>query len=729
MSHHSDLPSDLGQTLSKLRNDAGLKQSDISRSLAVDPSRVSRIETGDFSPTREEIEAYLKAVGTNDALRYIDFLEQDWRLLLRPSFWHPDQEDLWCAEHILQRLEAFRSKPDVPTPLLGQTDMYYNTVWNAAQYLAQTTHTIAYIGDIGVGKTTFVCTQSGLVLSEADKSGLLQTVLEVGGGGITVCEVRIRQGATYGIIVDPLEDSEIYKLVGEFCAGLVYDSSRETSDEIQEMGVAREIDRAIRNMAGLTRTRRKDADGKPIKIDPARELADQFGKDRLDEFRAEVSERLKLWKRLRREVWSTAPTDAESLHWLKQIFAAINNGRHPEFSLPKRMHIIVPYQFLPMSQYDLEIVDTKGVDKVAIRPDLQSFADDPRAVTVLCSNFKSAPDVSLQGYIEHLTSIGTERALDERVMLLVLPKSAEALAMKDDAGEVAESEEEAYDFKRDQVEATLRKFGFGNIPIHFSNVMSDDPNTFSQAVIAQIGVIRSKQAKRISNIESAVEQLIENQEQEYALAAQRAVNKSLRIFIEQYNRLPDRRRRVQDTLMNAVTDIHQRTLWASVRRSGSWDNFDVYYYLGSGGAADARLRTNTIFQEVEGLVKNKLGDHDLAPAHSFLKELSVNIILWRESFLEAVRRSGELTFRPALEDDDAFWSLCEGIYGQGRAFRREVKEKLQDWFESDEHHHLHTAFEERVQRAWHQEFLKPFEKICSQTGEEDGLESVVADAV
>lgn len=714
----SSPPVDLGPTLSKLRTAAGRKQSDISKQMKIDASRISRIETGDFSPTFEEIESYLMAVNSSDAQAYLEYIQQHWQTLERPSFRHPDRDALWQAEQTLQRLREFSSKPNLPRTLIGQAELYRSTVEAAANYLVSLSHTIAYIGDIGVGKTTFLCSQTGLLLPGTERAGLdHRIVLEIGSGGTTICEVRIRRGSNYGISIEPMDDSEVYKLVAEFCAGMKLRTDSNEEDPEQTMGVSREIDRALRNMAGLSRRREKDADGKLRTINPATELASNF--DTLEDFRAEVSERLKLWQRMRREIWFDSSAESNGLQWLKTMFKKINNGLHPEFSIPTRIHVIVPDGLLPSWDYELEIVDTKGVDKVAIRPDLQSFADDPRTVTVLCSKFNSAPDVSLQGFIRHLVEVGKdEEDIAERIALLVLPHTEEAVSMKDDIGDIVDSAEEGYEIKKDQAAAALRQVVSTDLPIYFSNVNADDPRVVSLELLEQIKRLRAARARRIENVADATTELIENQEKEHARGALQDVNRALTIFIDQNRRVPGQRQEIHKALIKTIRDdVHPRTLWASVRRSGTWGNLDVYYHLGGGGAASTKKRTERLFIELIGLVRNKMGDADLEPAHTFLRTLLTNIGIWRATFYETVQHSGELTFRPALEDDDELWSACEDKYGKGLAYRREVAQLVEDWFEGEEHEHLHAAFEDRVQKAWQQEVLEPLMRTCSQPAE------------
>jgi hypothetical protein len=295
-------------------------------------------------------------------------------------------------------------------------------------------------------------------------------------------------------------------------------------------------------------------------------------------------------------------------------------------------------------------------------------------------------------------------------------------SMRDDVGEVVESVEEAYDIKKDQVDLALRQLVSTNLSIYFSNVHADDPLAVSKALLEQLKRMREARALLIESVAEATTELIENQEQEYARGALQEVIRSLMIFIEQNPQIPGQRQEIHKALIKTIReDVHARTLWASVRRNGEWANLDVYYHLGIGGAGSTKKRTDRLFIGLVELVRNKMGDAELAPAHAFLRTLLTNIGIWRATFFETVRHSGELTFRPALEDDDQLWSTCADMYGKGLPYRRDVAQLFEEWFEDDKHEHLHTAFEDRVQKAWQQEVLEPLARAWSQSSESPSL--------
>ena len=60
-------------------------------------------------------------------------------------------------------------------------------------------------------------------------------------------------------------------------------------------GISKEVERAIRNMAGLVEKKHKDQTGKTIRHDPARELATKFAQ--IDELTIEILTRMDFVRR------------------------------------------------------------------------------------------------------------------------------------------------------------------------------------------------------------------------------------------------------------------------------------------------------------------------------------------------------------------------------------------------------------------------------------------------
>lgn len=716
MIQNNVLPARFSDTITEIRKGAKLKQSDVANKLTVDASRISRIESGDISITFKEAEEILKVIDTDYARAYLEYLKQEWKVLDKPFFSHPQRESLYDAEIGLQKLDLFLEDSNLSSYLSGEAKMYKSSLLNNAQFLQSVRHSVAYIGDIGVGKTTAVCAQTNLTLQKEVKSNKVETVLEVGAGGTTVCEVRIRQGLQFSLSVEPVNDTEVYKFASELCAGVF--ESKETKNEANiadnesaTKGVSKEIDRALRNMAGLGRQRLKGENRKIKSLDPLKELANT--QDTLDALTSEVNQRLSLWKRTAREISYDKSSNLSEREWLQKIFKEINNGRHPEFSLPKRIDIIVPFNPLNISDYEIEIIDTKGVDQTAIRPDLQACIDDSKTIIILCSKFNDAPSTSIQSLIENLKKM-EHPALNERIGILALPRPEEAIAVKDDSGEQVQTDEEGYSLKEEQIELSLGRIGSNNMPVHFFNSSSDRVEDLNEFTINLLNNSRNSRVIRIEAINKAVDYLIKNKEEESVRLSQQVVAKRIKIFLEQNPLLPEDSWDITKFLFNRLTYTHPRAVWASMRRDGHWSNFDVYYYLGSGTRQVIQKQSSKIYSELDGILNNMLGDDGLEPSHAFLTELRLNWQSWQSIFLNRVQQIGNLNFRKSL-DEDPFWNECANLYGYGLEFREEVSDRLKSWFENDLQRPLFELLKSRIQKAWQEEVLDKLRKLTNET--------------
>lgn len=707
----NELPADVGSALAKLRQAARVTQSDVAPKVRVDQSRISRIESGEVVPSASETRSFLKALDTEEARAFLRYLEREWKFVSRPPQDHPQIDALWSGDQQLRRLAEFEETKDVPGPLRAEIAMHRESILRAAHYLTSLNHDVAFVGDIGVGKTTALCFIGDLVLSGTG-AALGKVALEAGGGGTTVCEVQVKKGPQFGIVIQPEAEAEIYTMVGELCAGLKAAGPEDGGAPAEgKKGVSRELDRALRNMAGLARVTERAPDGKRLTRDLAAELAKTVGS--VEELRSEFSSRLRLWERTTRELWYEESPKASPLKWVRDTFTSINNGRLPGVSLPRRLDVLVPEPLLKDSSFLLAFIDTKGVDDTAIRPDLKLRLDDPRTLTILCSRFNSAPDTTMQRFIEHTIQTGSERVLSERVLLLVLPRPDEARAMKDDAGQLPDIDADGYQLKSDQVEATLRRIGADGMPVVFFNVTSDEPADIADALLARIRRMRQIQVERLESLANTVHKLIKNHEVAAAEAVRADVLKQLSIFVKRHGGLGDRLRPVHHDLIAAVETLNARTVWATTRRQGRWQNLDVYYYLGAGAAADAKRRVRPIFQELQGILGNMLEDPDFESAYEFIGEVRTNAEEWQKEFFETVRRAGQETFRPGLEDATQLWSDCENRWGSGGVYRPFVAEQMREWFEGQVK--LHKALEAKIRLAWRSEVLRPLRELCNES--------------
>ena len=317
-------------------------------------------------------------------------MTREWSHLDEPPLGHPDKQILWEAELAFQKIGELLDSPDIKNVFVKRLEEHKSALHAAAGLVSGTEYTIAFIGDIGVGKTTAICRATELEVQNGQR---FDPALEVGAGGTTICQVHIAQGPHCGILVEPMSESELRREVREFAHYLMssQDAGRENAPGDQEThGTSKEIERAIRNMSDLRRARVRGEEGRRQTVDYARNLAHQFlkeGRD-ADGLAIEILSRINLHRRTKREMWHSEASDQPPLLWLKDIFRDVNNGGHPEFSLPNRIDIILPKPTLNEDSLSIRLVDTKGIDGTAEREDLEFYFNDARSITVALFPFQ-----------------------------------------------------------------------------------------------------------------------------------------------------------------------------------------------------------------------------------------------------------------------------------------------------------------------------------------------------
>ena len=423
---------ELGRQLARVRDGAGLTQGELARRLSVSQTVVSRTESGERRLDDEELQRFTSAVGSEAAMAIARRRDRDWRVLPRPALSHPDHDLLWKAELVGRELDALLRKPDVALAFARRIEGLLAEMRSAAALLLNRACDVVFIGKVGVGKTSAICRIAGLVVTRAGARSDA-AVLDVAGGRTTLCEVRITTGPT-GIAIEPCSDAEVRAYVAEFADKVLYglgDDGPQRVAEQDERSLASEVEKAIRNIAGLARPRGKDAKGNRLP-DPAKELAHEIlaeerNRGRDDEgvsqrLQFEVLSRMRMDKRDCREVRFDERNGLDPFAWLKSEFHRINIGTNPEFTVPKRIHVSVDMALIPgMDEVDVRIVDTKGIDETVARADLEGHFGSAHTVMVLCSGFNDAPCTEAVDLLERARVVGIA-ADGVHGMLLGLPK-------------------------------------------------------------------------------------------------------------------------------------------------------------------------------------------------------------------------------------------------------------------------------------------------------------------
>jgi transcriptional regulator with XRE-family HTH domain len=713
-------PNSIGQDIAQFRAEISATQSQLASKSGVDQSRVSRIEKGEPGTSSElgKILGALTALGSNGASDYGTYLARDWQYVERPDFSNPQRNILELAEEGLRQIADFLEKEERPWPLKRQLERQRAAIEASAVYLGKNIHQIAFIGEVGVGKSTAISFLYGLLDPTSPAGDLRErVVLETGGGHTTLCEVNIRRGPGFGIAVQAQPDEEMRNLVGDFCAATWLRRSGSDGQKNDSVNVSEEVQRAIRNMSGLTVRRERDSKGKTNSRDQAAELASQCATE--EEFRARVIERMKLELRTRREIWIEDGSAKTAMQQLRKLFRDINNGRLGDVPLPSSIDLLIPGFGSEVPGLAISAVDTKGLDEVAVRADLDARLKDTRTHVVLCSTFNQAPSTSVQLLLDHLRNAHGLRVDAGKVSVLALPRDDEAMAVKDDSGEPPIDDEDGYHLKRDQI---LRKLASGDgalngVPVLFFNVKKDDAPKVRGHLIEQIVRLRKSYEERLLDECAAADEVVRHHETQAFTSAVQAVADQLSNFLGAHASLPSRVRQPSAELIEAMSAIrYASTIWAMTRRNGEYYNFSVSHQVGAGGAKDALLRSKTWFEKLQGVLDTLKQDADLVLAQKTIQQVEVSAEGWRRAFAEAARTAAVEVYRGPLEADVSLWSRCAAQWGAGPGFKGRVERIIRDWFEAQTE--LNQKLEGVMAALWEEAVVRPLERLSDESADD-----------
>lgn len=406
-------------------------------------------------------------------------------------------------------------------------------------------------------------------------------------------------------------------------------------------------------------------------------------------------------RRSRRDAWYETDSRVHPMHWLQKLFAEVNNGRNPEFTLPQKIEVLVPEPVLSSSDYSFQIIDTRGIsqDSYAARQDLESHFDDPHTIVMLCSTFLQAPEVNVQTLLRRAKEAGL-KDVESKTILLVLPHGDEASKVKDNAGSYVETDEEGYELKSDVVNLSLAQMGFGQITTLFFNSKQDAPAPIVSAILEQVKTLRRIYSARITQMVQAVDLVIENYEKEEVRAVFEEVGRRLTTWLESHRELGWDGLAVQEPLITAIDNTrYAATVRAAVRRKGDWSNLDYYHHLGFGARRIAAMMIGKHISEFKVIHQNLVQDDQLSHAHMFLNGVLERLEHAVDEVYKRMQFTGSEVFKTDVERDYEFWGRCEGRWGGGPGYRDAIRGYTDNQFKSH-YDDAHLRIEDMINREW-----------------------------
>ncbi|MBV1686345.1 helix-turn-helix domain-containing protein [Novosphingobium sp. G106] len=683
------IPADV---LKHVREASGLSQTALAKAMGTVASVLSKLEKADEADA-EMADRYLSAIGSELAHDVRDYYARSWLQQEPPTFLHPDKDALWTIDQALRDLQEFEVDNDDPI-LRSPIGLLRAKLRMAEAYLRRRDHVVAWVGDIGVGKTTALTHAVGLLVGDG-RSGR-RPAFPVGSGRTTVCETAIRVAPTFGIMVDTIEDEEVLRLTRDLVSSLAPGAAG--------VGVPAEVSRVLRTMSAM-RTTETVVDDETVSNDPIAELlASGIG---IDEVTDRVVSKMDLPARKERQILLPEGSE-DGLLWLSRLVSAINGGLDPRFSVPARITVLMPSRHLSADGQVLQVVDTKGVESVTQRPDLADLAEDPRTLMVLCTKFADAPNATVQRLLQESVEAGYDVATNMRQCILVLPRGDEALEMSGFETPPS-SRQQGYAVRRKEVDQALVSANLPKTPIYFFDARNDDPDKIWKTLRGQISAMRGHYVERANTAAAGVQNLRENIQDVRAAEARRDVGTQLGRILDMVASLPIGIRPAHQNLIDQMAVGHHSSIAASIARKGDWNQFQFDHILGQGVRIDANLRTAPMALRIAHKL-DELQDQyqDLPTIVQTLQAIRERMDEHRQQFLATARAIGSDAFGLLLSGESESWAKSNGRYGLGAGYKHDVAAIWREWFEiSPAAHSTAQAVHQRLQDAWTYSVIDP----------------------
>ena len=581
-------------------------------------------------------------------------------------------------------------------PLLNQLQLLNTNLQSSREFLLYKDHPIAFVGSVGVGKTTAICGILGLV---DEKGG---TALSTSSGRTTLCEVEVRMGAKTRILISPCSPDETQSYLRDFADVLKMRHEGRANDEGETVSLSSEVDRCLRNMIGLPARTATASDGTIKRTDEAMDLYKKLGNP--TEFLEETFRRIKLDERVETELLFDG---ADQFIWIKEHFGQINLGKNPKTPMPQRIVIELAHPLLSEPELNISLIDTKGLDGNVEREDIDRQFRNKRAVCVICSKFNDAPEQSVQDLLKHLLESGLGQQVAQQGQLLVLVRNEEAENMLSEEGPVSTANEGRV-VRLSQIQDTLRtrlKLADHHFPqIQFFDAKKNDAASVDRSLLQLVLTLRKRRVDQINEIAAAIKEISEHRERAQARAAFEVVSHAIHSWAQASRQRLAEIHHIYKSLVDDMTtkEVYASSIRASVNRRGNWGNFDFYYKL----AVAARKKSVTSFgeavDEIRLVLANFERQEELKAAHPFIRQLIHAVNERMEHLYDSAGSMGRIAYEETMKADAPFWGDQQCEWGQGPGYKIRVARGTEGWF----HHHspasTDTEIQQRIMQQWNE---------------------------
>lgn len=574
-----------------------------------------------------------------------------------------------------------------------QLNNYKEMFKDSISYLLDKNHRLAFIGNVGTGKTTAICHMLGLIDGN-------EPILSTGSGRTTLCEVDILYGNSLSLEVTPYNESEVHSYLKDFSLYLSeLENKPSEPDSMESFKLSAEIERALRNMLNLKVTRSKNKEGKRITHDAAKEFASNYNDPQ--KLTEAIISKINLKQRTKK-IFLNENNEKQN-KWLHSTFKAVNSATHPNVGLAKRITITVPQPLFNDLDYSLKVADTKGVDQTVNRQDLDNCFTDNRTVSVICCRFNDAPDKTMSGLLKNAKEAGLSGRLAKETVLLILDRDNEAAEVID-IDEAVGDKGEGREIRSDHIESDLRhSIQVDSIDITFLDAKNDDMTALQRLLPEKISALRDVHNYRLDEIEEAVSAIEKELDSQTVLQAKKQIKSTLEPWLKKAMISTPSLKEYFLPLISDIADsgTYAASVRASINRKGEWHNLDYYQNLASGARMQVVEQVDGLKKELLVLIDNMLSQNELQPAYALLKQLKHTTEKRLGDLYQQVFAKGRAVYEAELHTDASLWNALAQEWGAGPGYKDRIGQSSQKWFQNRKYPNFEAQVTQQAKDQWH----------------------------
>lgn len=582
------------------------------------------------------------------------------------------------ADELLTKLTTLETDPNAKD--------WIDAIQETKNLLDNKKRPIIFIGKAGVGKSSIIAAIAKLLMSDSvsDKNALKKnSVLAIGAGKTTVCEVEVSYKEDQSGIQLEIEPTDENKMKEEICIYAEDQWQRHFGNKKQledsSSPIAIEIQRVIQHMTNYIPRFENGRITNPLDV----HLDAQSPKfSSLEILKTHLIERANLSNRKKTQ-WPWKEVTNESLKQLQKVFAAVNQGSDPDATLPEKIIITLPSKHLGNTDgFEYSFVDTRGLDNdnITSRDDIQKHLRDPHALIILCSDFKDAPDGYIQALLRSLPTDAELRLAIPRLMLILVDQGS-----ADQVNGADGNREYGQVLKIQEGIAVLR----GNkLPLHDEgdklipfDVLQDDVNTLNQKIYSIINALNNSSRHKLDKSLIAAQKFIDQINHIERKKLLEKLDERLLNTLSQHT--PDYSPPLLSPIQGALNAI-ENTRWASVvyascRRNGEYNNLNLYAAI----RTEASSAATAWLEDTISAALNVLRSAENEPEMQLISDhIALKYQQYEKSFRQAVNyyvESVSSEIAPKLRLADSTWQNCQKEWRQGSGFKNRVLNILKEW--------------------------------------------------